>query len=155
MITNLSTKHIEVLSQWQTFLGVLPTRWQQKINWHWMERLLCRCHPMYMYRCTGLSSRVVSASNCGMRGLRELQLRAVVFIAIYGLGHGLLTFAAVPSLDWLSAYWLSNNDNGNGGCGRWLPVFGGLAAQVSWLDMSVGGHPVLSLRLSNEPGEFS
>ena len=56
---------------------------------------------------------------------------------------------------WVSAYELSNNSNGDGGCGRQLPVFGGLTAQVDWLGLSVGGHPALSLHSSNEPGELS
>ena len=30
MITDLPAKHIQALSQWQTFLRVLPTRWRQK-----------------------------------------------------------------------------------------------------------------------------
>jgi len=30
MITDLPTKRIRALSQWQTFLRVLPTRWRQK-----------------------------------------------------------------------------------------------------------------------------
>jgi len=30
MIINLPTKRIEVMSQWQTFLSVLPTRWRRK-----------------------------------------------------------------------------------------------------------------------------
>jgi len=33
--------------------------------------------------------------------------------------------------------------------------FGGLAAQVDWLCLRVGGHPVLSLHSSNEPAELS
>jgi len=31
--------------------------------------------------------------------------------------------------------------------------FGGLTAQVDRLDLSVGGHPALSLHSSTEPGE--
>jgi len=30
MITSLATKRISVISQWQTFPSVLPTRWRQK-----------------------------------------------------------------------------------------------------------------------------
>ena len=30
MITDLATKHIQVLSQWQTLSTFLPTRWRQK-----------------------------------------------------------------------------------------------------------------------------
>jgi len=33
--------------------------------------------------------------------------------------------------------------------------FGGLAVQVSWLGLVVGGQPALSLHSSNEPGELS
>jgi len=33
--------------------------------------------------------------------------------------------------------------NGNGGCRRWLPKTGGLAAQVMWLGLRVGGHLAL------------
>ena len=29
------------------------------------------------------------------------------------------------------------------------------SAQVGWLGLRVGGHPVLSMRSSNEPGELS
>ena len=32
---------------------------------------------------------------------------------------------------------------------------GGLTAEVGWLGLRVGGHPVLSLHSSNEPGELS
>jgi len=45
--------------------------------------------------------------------------------------------------------------NGDGGCGRQLPIFGGLTAQVDWLGLRVGGHPALSLHSSDEPGELS
>jgi len=31
---------------------------------------------------------------------------------------------------------------------------GGLTAQVGWLGLRVGGHPVLSMHSSNEPGEL-
>jgi len=34
-------------------------------------------------------------------------------------------------------------------------ILGGLTAQVSWLGLRVGGHPALSLHLSDEPGELS
>jgi len=45
--------------------------------------------------------RVVSASDCGVRGLQvRITLQTVVFItiaaAICSLGHGLRTFTAVP-----------------------------------------------------------
>jgi len=33
--------------------------------------------------------------------------------------------------------------------------FGGLAAQIGWFGLKVGGHPALSLHSSNEPGELS
>ena len=76
-----------------------------------------------------LSSRVVSASNCGVRGPRFESHPFIVTAAavIYSLGHGLCTFTAVPRstqpstlrgmVKWVSAYGLSNNNNGNGGCG--------------------------------------
>ena len=61
--------------------------------------------------------------------------------AIYSLGHGMRTFTAVPrstqpstlrgTIKSVSAYELSNNSNGDGGCEMRLPVFGGLTAQVS------------------------
>jgi len=55
-----------------------------------------------------------------------------------------------------SAYGLSNSNkmamvNEDGSC----VYFGGLAAQVDWLCLRVGGHPVLSLHSSNEPAELS
>ena len=31
---------------------------------------------------------------------------------------------------------------------------GGLAVQVDWLGLRVGGHPTLSLHSSNKPGEL-
>ena len=34
-------------------------------------------------------------------------------------------------------------------------IFGGLTAQVDWLGLRVGGHPALSLHLSDEPGKLS
>jgi len=55
----------------------------------------------------------------------------------------------------VSADGLSINNNGDGGCGRLQPIFGGLTAQVDWLSPGVGGHPALSLHSSNEPGEVS
>jgi len=33
--------------------------------------------------------------------------------------------------------------------------FGGLTAQIGWFGLRVGGHPALSLHLSNEPDELS
>jgi len=59
----------------------------------------------------------------------RIKPRAVVFImavaAIYSLGHGLRTFAAVPrstqlsilcvTLKWVSAHGLNNNNNGDDG----------------------------------------
>ena len=33
--------------------------------------------------------------------------------------------------------------------------FGGLAAQIGWFGLRVGGHLALSLHSSNEPGELS
>jgi len=35
---------------------------------------------------------------------------------------------------------LSNNNNGDGACGWYLPIFVGLAAQVSWLGRRVGAQ---------------
>ena len=49
------------------------------------------------------------------------------------------TAAVIYSLE------LSNNNNGDGGCGRQLPIIGGLTAQVDWLGLRVDGHPALSL----------
>jgi len=104
----------------------------------------------------GRSGLVVSASDC-MRchrtKVRFITPRAVVFIAkaaaIYSIGHGLRTFTAVPrstqlstlrgTVKWISAYGLSNNNNGDGGCGWYLPIFGGITAKVDWLNLGVGG----------------
>jgi len=33
--------------------------------------------------------------------------------------------------------------------------FGGLTAQIGWFGLRIGGHPLLSLHSSNEPGELS
>jgi len=60
-----------------------------------------------------------------------------------------------PIGKWVSAYELSNNNNGDGECGWYMPIFGRLTAQVDWLGLRVGGHPALSLHSSNEPGELS
>ena len=75
---------------------------------------------------------MVSASDCGVRGPRfESHRRTVVFIAtvaaIYSLGHWLRIFTAVPrstqpsalrgTVKLVSAYGLSNNNSGDGGCG--------------------------------------
>ena len=91
--------------------------------------------------------------------------RTVVFIAIanavYSLGHGLRTLLQYlgrlnlsPSVKWVSACRLSNNNNGDGGCGRQQRT-GGLTVQVDWLGLRVGDHPALSLYSSDEPGELS
>jgi len=37
----------------------------------------------------------------------------------------------------------------------YLPISGGLTAQVDWLGLSIGRHPALSLHSSDEPGELS
>jgi len=71
--------------------------------------------------------------------------------AIYSLGHGLCTFTAVPrstqpstlrgAAKCVSAYGLSNINNGDdGGCGWLLPIFGGLAAQVNVVLVVVPGY---------------
>ena len=84
---------------------------------------------------------MVSASDCGVRGPRfKSRSLTVVFSA---------TAAAIYSLE------LSNNNNGDGGWGRQLPIIGGLTAQVDWLGLRVDGHPALSLHSSDEPGELS
>jgi len=36
-----------------------------------------------------------------------------------------------------------------------IHFIGGLTAQVDWFGLRVGGHPALSLHLSNEPGALS
>jgi len=73
----------------------------------------------------------ISASDCGVRGSRfesrRWQLCLSLAAAIYSLGHRLCTFTAVlrstqPSTfrgtaKWVSVYGLSNNNNGDGGCG--------------------------------------
>ena len=84
-----------------------------------------------LLRQAGFSSRVVSASDCGVRGSRfeshRWQLCLSRQLLRYSLEHGLCTFTAVltstqPStlrgtVKWVSAYGLSNNNNGDGGCG--------------------------------------
>ena len=80
----------------------------------------------------GLSSRVVSASDCGVRGSRFESRRWQLCLSRqplrYSLEHRLRNFTAVPrstqpsilhgTVKWVSAYGLSNNNNGDGGCGR-------------------------------------
>ena len=58
------------------------------------------------------------------------------------------------SVKCVSAYRLSTNNSGDGGCG-WQQPTGGLTAQVDWLGLRVGGHPALSLHSSDEPSELS
>jgi len=87
-----------------------------------------------------------------------IALQHMTAAAIYSLGHGLRTFTAVPrstqpsklrgTVKRVSAYGLSNNNNGEGGCGWQQPSFGRLTAQVDWLGLRVGGHPALSLHSS-------
>ena len=54
----------------------------------------------------------------------------------------------------MPAYGLSNNNNMamDGGCGRQLLIFGGLAAQVDRLGLRVGDHPALSLHTLQSHG---
>ena len=71
---------------------------------------------------------MVSASDCGVRGPTGSNHTAGIATAaaIYSLGHGLRTFTAAlrstqPStfrgtVQCVSAYGLSNNNNGDGGC---------------------------------------
>jgi len=91
------------------------------------SRLVPSAH-MHMCMISRVSSRVVSTSDCGVNGITP---STVVFVAtaaaIYSLEHGLCTFTAPlgstqPStlcgmVEWVSAYGLSNNNNGDGGCG--------------------------------------
>jgi len=46
MTTDLPTKRIQTLSQWQTFLGVFTHKMAAKIKWHRYETKLRHCHPM-------------------------------------------------------------------------------------------------------------
>ena len=115
-----------------------------------------------------LSGRAASACSVRGPGFESHRGQSVLFttaIAIYSLRHGLCTFTAVsrstqPStlrrtVKWVSAYELSNN-NKWWWCLRMVAAyFGGLLARVGRLGLRVGGHPALSLHLSNEPGELS
>jgi len=73
--------------------------------------------------------------------------RTVVFISMAivtrSLEHGLCTLTAV------SAFGRVIIINGDGGCG-WQQSNGGLAAQISWLGLRVGGHLALSVHSSSE-----
>ena len=85
------------------------------------------------YVVAGRSGLVVSASDCDVRGPRFESRRRRLYLSrqtlryTYSLGHGLRTFAVVPrstqpttlrgTVKRVSAYGLSNNNNGDGGCG--------------------------------------
>ena len=81
-----------------------------------------------------------------------------------GLQPWLRTFTAVsrstqPSIlrktiKWVSAYGLSNNNNGDGACGWQQPIFGEITVQVNWLGRRVGGQPALSLQHSPELSQW-
>jgi len=47
MITDLATKRIYALSQWQTFLRVFTYKMAAEINWHRYRIKLRHYHPMY------------------------------------------------------------------------------------------------------------
>ena len=51
MITDLRTKRIRVLSQWQTFLRVCTYKTAAKINWHRYGTKVHHSYPMSMYTC--------------------------------------------------------------------------------------------------------
>jgi len=121
--------------------------------------------------CSGLA---VCASDCGVRRPRfesrrgRLCLsRQPLWYTALGTGCAVRTFSAVPRLTvqpstlrgtikWVSAYGLSNNNNGDGGCGcmHGSSQFSGLTSQVDWLGLRVGGHSALSLHSSNKPVNF-
>jgi len=64
-ITDLPTKRTQALSQSQTFLGVLPTRWRQTSTGIDMEQLLRHYHPM-LSRCaavTAARARIAAATS--------------------------------------------------------------------------------------------
>ena len=66
MITDLLTKRIQALSQWQTFLRVFTYKMAPKINWHRYETKLRYCHPMYderILRSPGWRSVAISITN--------------------------------------------------------------------------------------------
>jgi len=66
MITDLLTKRIQALSQWQTFLGVFTYKMAAKINWHKYATKLRHCHPMYderILRGPGWRSVAISITN--------------------------------------------------------------------------------------------
>ena len=49
MSSDLTTKRIQALSQWQTFLAVLTYKMAAKINWHGYGTKLRQCHPVYTF----------------------------------------------------------------------------------------------------------
>jgi len=92
------------------------------LHWHFQSCEWMDCHML-----------VGCSSDCSVRGPGfESHHRWLHFIttatAIYSLRYGLQTFTAVPRsiqpstlremVKWVSAYGLSNYNNGNGGCGR-------------------------------------
>jgi len=92
------------------------------LHWHFQSCEWMDCHML-----------VGCSSDCSVRGPGfESHHRWLHFIttatAIYSLRYGLHTFTAVPRsiqpstlremVKWVSAYGLSNYNNGNGGCGR-------------------------------------
>ena len=90
--------------------------------------------------------------DCGVRGPRFESHRGQLQVYHknhYGLGHGMHNLTAVPRstqpstlcgmVKWVSALGLSNNNNGDGGCGFWQPT-GRLTARVVWPGLRVGGR---------------
>ena len=120
-----------------------------------------RCHLLQYVDCSDL---VVSASDCSVWGPRFESRHGRLCSSQQLLRYTALSTGCAPSLQcpgrlslppfvWVSAYGLNNNNDG--GCGRYLPIFGRLTAQVDWLGLRVGGHPALRLLSSNELSELS
>ena len=101
--------------------------------------------------------------DCGVRGCGQFMFITTA-TAMYSLGHGLRTLPAVPrstqastlcgTVKRVSAFGMSNNNKWR----WWMWMVAAIYRQThnpSWLDLRVGGHPVLSLHASNEQGELS
>ena len=109
---------------------------------------------LHITHITGLSSRVVSTSDCSVRGPRFESHFRQLCLSRQLLRYTALGMGCTPLLQWLG--WLS------------LAPFVGLQTKAmvhvddscqfsadSQLGLRVGGHPALSLHSSNEPGELS
>ena len=66
MITDLATKRIQALSQWQTFLGVPTNKMTAKINWYGGRKCAenyNKGHNKFIFK-SAISSLVISNRNC-------------------------------------------------------------------------------------------